>query len=87
MPPAERMTEREIIERGEQARAVLDGPLFTEVIAKHRQELLEMIAASKPDEREVRENCYFQIQSLAGLRNELRRIQTRGDKKRDKVTN
>ena len=88
MPPAEPMTERtdrDIIERGEQARAVLEGPLFTEVIAEHRRSLLETIANSQPEDREIRENCYLQIQMLADLRMELTRIRVRGDKRRHKA--
>lgn len=82
---AEQPTDREKIERGEQARAVLDGPLFTDTIEELRQDLFSQIAKSEPEDIDKREACYFQLRALGAIRGTLRNKVTRGDRLNDKL--
>ena len=58
------MTPEQLIERGRQAKDILESPLFQEAMAFVRTDILTSIANSKPHETEERERLYMAVKVL-----------------------
>lgn len=64
---------------------MLDGPLFTEVVAALRGELVDDMLAAGPTDTEQREVAYFQIRALDLIRTRLGQMARKADEVRRKM--
>ncbi len=66
------MIEREIIERGEQARALLGSPAFAAALDEIERDQVEAIVNSKLSDQQLREDAYCLVQGIRRLKAKLK---------------
>lgn len=65
--------------RGHQAKSLLQNEIFNEVFSTLEKRYIEGFAESKVDDSRTRETCYFLLQNLRKLRQEMVLIVNDGD--------
>jgi ribosomal protein S20 len=80
------MEDIQIIELGEQARKLGVDPVFQAIITDVKQQQLMLIAATKPEETEVRESAYHLIRALDSITSQLVVKQNQGERAKARVT-
>jgi predicted ArsR family transcriptional regulator len=68
------MGDRENVRRAEQARQILDNPLWVEAWDAYRQRLIEIWEESKPDEVTLREEAKHLLRVALAARRHLERL-------------
>ncbi len=85
MPAKDVAPDRAKIERGDQALAILEGSLVTEVIEEAKKNLHRKIENSAPEDSETREACYYDLRAINMLVDNLTSIRRHGDQERKKI--
>ncbi len=65
--------------RGDKAKSLLQNEIFNEVFSTLEKRYIEGFAESKIDDSKTRETCYFLLQNLRKLRQEMVLIVNDGD--------
>ncbi len=75
----EHMTAEDTIQRGRQAKRLLEDPILEEAFGRAEDAFIQMWANSKPKDVNLREQAYANIQALAEVQRMLRTLVSSGD--------
>jgi hypothetical protein len=76
--PEERIKLEDRILAGAEARRILGSEIWALAIDASELTLIRKIVQSDPEEKQLREDCYFELRALASIRKRLTNLEERG---------